>query len=305
MQASFIIPLYNCLPLSQAMLASLQATLPAGLDHEIIFVDDGSTDGTREWLKGMTGPMRAILNERNLGFAGTCNRGAAAAQGDLLFFLNNDLVLLPGWFEPMQSAFARFPRAGLVGNVQLNFATGAVDHTRIVFNCKGKPEHDTARAPGLPFHRPVVALTGACFGIRRATWQKLGGFDEGFVNGCEDVDLCFRARQKGLVNYVARRSVVRHHISASAGRKRHDEQNTARLVQRWRHAIARHAARDWCRHYLSLHEEEPRDYPDQVLARDCFLYRCRLLPRPTARILLGVHLAIEAEIERWEKLPAS
>jgi hypothetical protein len=95
---------------------------------------------------------------------------------------------------------------------------------------------------------------------------------------------------------------VRHHISASAGRKLRDEQNTARLVQRWRHVIARLSARDWCRHYLSLHEVEPRDYPDVALARDCFLYRCRLLPRPTARILLGVHLAIEAEIERWKKL---
>jgi len=292
------------------------------LDHEIIFVDDGSTDGTREWLKTVgpalvAGPVSALnpglrasgspttrflLNERNLGFAGACNRGASAAQGELLFFLNNDLVFLPRWFEPMLAAFGRFPRAGLVGNVQVNFITGAADHTRIVFNCKGKPEHDTARGPGLPFYRRVPALTGACFGIRRATWQKLGGFDEGFVNGCEDVDLCFRAAHHGLVNYVARHSVVRHHVSASAGRKLRDEQNTARLVQRWRHAIARLAARDWCRHYLSLHEEEPRDYPDPALARDCFLYRGRLLPRPTARILLGVHLAIEAELERWEKL---
>ncbi len=304
MQVSFIIPLYNCLRLTQAMLTSLRATLPPGLPHEIILVDDGSTDGTREWLKSLAAPCRVLLNEKNLGFAGTCNRGAAAATGEFLFFLNNDLVLLPRWLEPMLAVFPRCPHAGLVGNVQVNFATGAVDHTRIIFNCKGKPEHDTTRGPGLLACRPVTALTGACLGLRRATWQQLGGFDEGFVNGCEDVDLCFRAAQLGLVNYVARRSVVRHHISASAGRKLRDEQNTARLVQRWRHAIARHAARDWCRHHLALHWEEPRDYPDQALARDCFLYRRRLLPRPTARILLGVHSAIEAELERWNKLPA-
>ena len=188
--------------------------------------------------------------------------------------------------------------------VQLDYATGAVDHTGIVFNCKGKPEHDTARGPDLTACRPVAALTGACFGIRRAVWQRLGGFDDGYVNGCEDVDLCFRARQQGLVNYVARRSVVRHHVSASAGRKLRDEQNTARLVRRWRHVIARHAALDWCRHHLSLHWDEPRDYPDLALARDCFLHRCRLLPWPTPRILLGVHTAIEAELERWQSLPA-
>jgi O-antigen biosynthesis protein len=302
MQVSFIIPLYNCLPLTQAMLASLQATVPAGIAHEIIFVDDGSTDGTREWLKHLPAPCRTLLNDKNLGFAATCNRGAATATGELLFFLNNDLVLLPGWLEPMVTAFARRPRAGLVGNVQLNHATGGVDHTGIVFNCKGKPEHDTARGPGVNFLRPVAALTGACFGIRRDVWQKLGGFDEAYVNGCEDVDLCFRARQEGLVNYVARRSVVRHHISASANRKLRDEQNTARLVQRWRHVIARQAASDWCRFHLSLHWDEPRDYPDLALARDCFLHRCRLLPRPTPRILLGVHTAIEAELVRWRSL---
>ncbi|MES1168988.1 MAG: glycosyltransferase, partial [Oleiharenicola lentus] len=110
MKISFLVPLYNNLPLTQAMLASLQATLPAGLEHEIIFVDDGSTDGTREWLQTVgpalaAGPglpasgshtIRAVLNEKNLGFAGACNRGAAVAHGEFLFFLNNDLILLPG-----------------------------------------------------------------------------------------------------------------------------------------------------------------------------------------------------------------
>src|SRR5882762_7486457 len=125
MKVSFIIPLYNCLSLTQAMLASLRATLPPGLEGEIILADDGSTDGTRAWLKNLPSPCRVILNERNLGFAGACNRGAAAATGEFLFFLNNDLVLLPHWLEPMLAAFDRFPAAGLVGNIQLNAATGA------------------------------------------------------------------------------------------------------------------------------------------------------------------------------------
>lgn len=300
MQVSFIIPLYNCLPLTQAMLASLRETLPPGLDHEIIFVDDVSTDGTRAWLQGLTAPCRVLLNEKNLGFAGTCNRGAAEAKGEFLFFLNNDLVLLPGWFEPMRALAAR-PRAALVGNVQRNAATGAVDHTGIFFNPKGKPAHDTscplaARLSGV---RRVTALTGACFTIRRQLWQSLGGFDAGYVNGGEDVDLCLRAREAGLTNYVSLRSVVRHHISASPGRKTRDEHNSRRLLARWRHVIAPLVVRNNCPTILEVAWEEPRDYPDLALARDACLHRWYCTPLPSLRLAQAANALLEIEFCRW------
>src|SRR5471032_1740040 len=81
---SVIIPLHNCLALTQAMLASLRATLPAGLAHEIIFVDDASTDGTRAWLATLAPPCRVLLNEKNLGYAASNNRAAALAIGEIL-----------------------------------------------------------------------------------------------------------------------------------------------------------------------------------------------------------------------------
>ena len=297
MKASFIIPLYNCLPLTQAMLASLRATLPAGLAHEIIFVDDGSTDGTRVWLETLPPPCRALLNERNLGFAATCNRGAAIATGEFLFFLNNDLVLLPGWLEPMLAVLARFPSAGAVGNVQLNFATGAVDHAGLFFNEKGKPAHATRR--GFAFSREVDAVTGACLAMRATVWRRLNGFDEGYVNGCEDVDLCLRAIEAGHTNHVALRSTVRHHISASTGRKLRDEQNTARLLRRWRSFIIPRIVRPGCREWLAAAWEDPRDYADPTLARDAFLHLCGLLPVPTARLDQAAIALVEVELARW------
>jgi GT2 family glycosyltransferase len=300
MKASFIIPLYNCLPLTQAMLASLRATVPPGLPHEIILVDDGSTDGTREWLKGVTVPCRALLNDKNLGFAATCNRGAATASGEFLFFLNNDLELRPGWLEPMLAVFSRIPTAGAVGNVQLNFATGAIDHTGLYFNEKGKPAHATRR--GLAAIRDVDAVTGACFAIRGDAWRQLGGFDEDYVNGCEDVDLCLRALEAGFTNHVALRSVVRHHVSASTGRKRRDEQNTARLLRRWRHFIIPRIVRPGCREWLAAAWEDPRDYPDPALAREAFLHLCGLLPRPTPRLIEGSVALVEVELARWRHL---
>jgi GT2 family glycosyltransferase len=300
-KVSFIIPLYNCLPLTQAMLASLRATLPAGLVHEIILVDDGSTDGTREWLKDLPAPCRALLNERNLGFAKSCNRGAAAATGGFLCFLNNDLVLLPRWLEPMLAAFARFPAAAVVGNVQLNHATGAIDHAGIFFDHQGKPAHLVTRPwSGDRDFREVDALTGACLAAPRVLWEQLGGFDEGYVNGCEDIDLCLRARAAGLSCVVALQSVVRHHVSSSAGRKLRDEQNTARLVGRWAETIAELAAPAWSRAQVGRHAELSNvfDYPVICAALVHVLFR----GRPSLPVREGVVEAMRAERRRWREL---
>ena len=312
MEASFVIPLYNCLELTQAGLRSLRATLPAGLEHEIILVDDGSTDGTRGWLRDQassTGPVdgppvRVLLNERNLGFAAACNRGAATAQGEFLFLLNNDLVFLPGWFGPMRAVFARRADTGLVGNVQLAAATGAVDHAGLFFDRLGKPVHDTARPwwARLAGLRPVPAVTGACLAIRRRDWRAFGGFDEGYVNGGEDVDLCLRALDAGRRNYVALRSVVRHHVSRSPGRKRHDEENSRRLTVCWRHLIATLAAPDWSRHYLDREWQGPRDPGDFAVACAAWASSLGWRRHPSIPVARGVQLAVEVELARWRTL---
>jgi GT2 family glycosyltransferase len=306
MKVSFIVPLYNCLPLTQAMLASFRATVPPELTHELIFVDDGSTDGTRAWLRDRTAPTRVILNERNLGFAGACNRAAAAARGEFLFFLNNDLVLLKGWLEPMLALLERVPSIGLVGNVQLNATTGELDHTGIYFTHQGKPAHRTdlswsTRSLGWPVARQVDALTGACFGIRRSLWKKLGGFDDVFVNGGEDVDLALRATAAGFRHFVSLRSVVRHHVSASAGRNLRNEQNTRRLLQRWEELIVRLAARDWSRHFVEQHWDQSFVF-DDVVAREALA--CWLgLTRGTAEgVHRGVREALAKEFARWRQL---
>lgn len=301
MKVSFIIPLFNCLPLTQAMLASLRQTLPPGLDHEIIFVDDGSTDGTGAWLHALPPHCRALRNERNLGFAKSCNRGAASAAGEFLVFLNNDLEFHPRWLEPMLAAFDRVPRAGLVGNVQLVFSTGAVDHTGIYFTHQGKPAHCTVRPWFSPTGlRRTAALTGACFAIRAATWRQLGGFDEGYVNGCEDVDLCLRSRAAGFSCHVALHSVVKHHISQSAGRKLRDEQNTARLVERWADTIAALAAPAWSRWQISTHAQHSHrfDYPLVCAA----LAHVLLRGRPPRLVRTGVAAAMQQERQRWHAL---
>ncbi len=305
MEASFIIPLYNCLPLTQAMLESLVRTLPRDFIHEIIWVDDGSSDGTREWLRTLTQSHRVVLNESNRGFAASCNRGVEIARGHVLFFINNDLVFLDHWLAPMLAAFRQFPDAGLVGNVQINALTGKTDHSGIFFNHKGKPAHLdrvplAARWSESRAIRRVDALTGACFAISRNNWHLLGGFDEGFVNGSEDIDLCLRAASRGFSNYVALRSRVRHHISSSAGRKLRDEQNSYRLEQRWRTQIARLMAPAWCRHQIATNADQSHVL-DYAMLGEALLYLGGARS-PGPRVAAGVEGALIKEELRWREI---
>ena len=308
---SVITPLFNCLGRTQAMLASLRESIPARVSYEVILVDDGSTDGTREWLAGLREPYRVILNERNMGFGAATNRGAAAARGRILALLNNDLVLGRGWLPPMLWALRLLGwRAGLVGNVQFDAASGTVDHAGIFVNEKGKPEHDRRLPHPLSVllrpRRAALAVTGACVLVRAATWRRLGGFDEAYVNGCEDVDLCLRARQEGLVNVVALRSRVLHHVSSSPGRKRRDEENTWRLVRRWRDPLAVAMAEAYHRpeareHFWRL-IIEPRDIADRAAAVRAGLFLLHAAVRPPDASLDPANAAIDLELARWREM---
>lgn len=301
---SVITPLFNCLERTKEMVGSLQAAMPGGLAYEVILVDDGSTDGTRQWLGGLGEPFRVLLNERNLGFGASTNRGAAAARGSVLALLNDDLVLPGGWLRPMLSALGR--GVGVVGNLQVDARTGQVDHAGIWVDLKGKPEH-VRQSPGWAgrLFRPnarVFAVTGACMLVRAETWRRLGGFDEGFVNGGEDVDLCLRARAAGLGVVLARRSRVLHHVSSSPGRKLRDEENSHRLVLRWRDALAVEASRLWTRGRFMEVLPEPRDFPDTREALQMALYILHLAWSPPPSAVAAMGEAIDLELARWRQM---
>jgi GT2 family glycosyltransferase len=302
-KVSFIIPLFNCLELTKACLASLQATVPRGLDYEILLIDDGSTDGTREWLQTLGAPVRVLLNEKNLGYAVSNNRGAREAKGEILGLLNNDLVLLPGWLPPILRFFRFGRRTGFVGNIQLDASTGAVDHSGIYIQESGKPAHRGAPGGAIRFRKvqQAIAVTGACAFVRRETFLQLGGFDEGFLNGGEDVDFCLRAREAGLRNWVALESRVLHHVSASPGRKERDEQNSRRLAARWRSTLAREAGRTWCRRFIADNWHEPRSL-DARLALHALLAIWDVTDAPPREALWMTEQAMHREELRWEAI---
>ena len=137
------------------------------------------------------------------------NVGAAHASGDYFVFLNNDTeILTPDSLETMVG-LASIEDTGFVG-ARLHFENGAIQHAGIVVGLNGLANHafigeqDVAMPRALLLHtREVSAVTGAAMCVNASKYKELGGFDERFVLTGNDVEICLRARRRGLVNIYA------------------------------------------------------------------------------------------------------
>lgn len=232
---SIIIPVFNLLPLTRNCLDALTRTI-RHIPHEILLVDDGSTDGTREFIASLSSPHhRVFLNTTRQGYAANNNLAAREARAPLLVLLNNDTVPRPGWLELLLKARPRIPDIGVLGNVQWSPRTRLYDHMGIVFSPEGEPLHYGKYFPFRP-HQGLTewgAVTAACWLVSRDDFLALGGFDETFRNGCEDVDFCLRLAAKNRRHFVCNESVIDHFVSSSPDRHDHDLKNRELLKQRW------------------------------------------------------------------------
>ena len=274
---SFIVAAHNRLDCTRDFMASFLATV-GDIDYEIIIVDDCSSDGTAEYLATLErGEVHVYTNSEHSGFAKSVNDGAKRARGQILGLLNNDLLLLPGWLEPMLEAFHAHLKVGAVGNIQRNFRTHSIDHAGVVFDLIGLPDHYGKNYPFIfPFrYREFPAVTGACMMMRRRLFLDQGGFDERYFNGCEDIDLCLRLGQQGYRHIVAGKSRVLHHVSASPGRRALDEQNNRLLLETWGGDLRLLGQKDWPFQYLMRYWNIPWRYNGPKLV-DAMLRLLRL-----------------------------
>ncbi|MCP5156298.1 MAG: glycosyltransferase family 2 protein [Ectothiorhodospiraceae bacterium] len=255
---SIVVALYNRLELTRAFLDSLARTCEPWC-YEVILVDDGSTDGTREYLATLGAPYRVILNAERRGYAGSNNVGAAMARAPILALLNNDLVLTPRWLEPMLACLESAPDVGAVGNVHRNPRDGLVDHAGVAVHLDGSTFHSYKHRRGVPPGecREMPAVSAACLVMHRARFREMGGFDEGYMNGSEDIDLCARLRCAGYRLVVANRSVIWHHVSSSPGRLDHVDRNARRLQERFGAELRDWGRPIWAQEYLNRYARRP------------------------------------------------
>ncbi|MEJ2534661.1 MAG: glycosyltransferase, partial [Gammaproteobacteria bacterium] len=249
-RVSIVIPAYNHLDHTAACLASIgRARCDTPL--EVIVVDDASAEEPPEPLEAIDG-LRLLRNEENRGFIHTCNRGAEAARGEFVVFLNNDTEVQDGWLEALLEVFETRPDAGLVGS-RLLYPDGTLQECGgIVFRDGSGWNYGRGADPDDPqyrFLREADYCSGACIMIRARLFAELGGFDAHYAPAYyEDTDLAFRVRERGLRVYVQPDSTVVHHEGVTSGTdigsgtKRYQQVNQGKFRERWAEALRRQPA---------------------------------------------------------------
>jgi GT2 family glycosyltransferase/tetratricopeptide (TPR) repeat protein len=243
--ASIAILTLNELAHTRACLESLERCTPE--PHELVLVDNGSTDGTVELLQAYAAAhphVRSISNRENRGFAGGVNQALALSRGDSVVLLNNDTVVTPGWLAGLTAALARVPGAGIVGPVSNNVAgPQCVDA-----DYRSGPELEQLAAGRASTNRgasfAVPRVVGFCLLARRAVVTAIGGFDERFGAGnFEDDDWCLRAAAAGFGSIVAEDVFVHHEGGRTFAGQRIDHaaamrRNAALFEEKWGCTIA-------------------------------------------------------------------
>ncbi len=210
---SIVVLCWNSVEDTKKCLGSID--LHTRVAHEVIVVDNASSDGTAEFLRAWANGkphVRLIFNRENLGFAGGNNVGMAAARGEYILLLNNDTIVTNRWVESMLSVFAAHPRTGLVGP-RSNFVAGP----QVVQNVPYRNDQelnafaDSWSTQQRDKSTAAAQLIGFCLMIRREVLERIGGLDTRFGKGnYEDNDFCYRARFSGFDCRISDAAFVHH-----------------------------------------------------------------------------------------------
>jgi len=185
---SVVVISHNEGPNLRLTVENLQDTLPA--NHEILVVDDRSSDGSADFLGHTTGSLRLVRSGQRLGVAGARNYGANRTNGDMIVFCDAHLSFPNGWYRPLLSLL----EDPLIGAVAPCISDRESRHRKGFGLRPSGPDLDfewLRRKGNDPY--PVPLLPGACMAVRRETFQATGGFDRNLIRyGVEDCELGLR-----------------------------------------------------------------------------------------------------------------
>jgi N-acetylglucosaminyl-diphospho-decaprenol L-rhamnosyltransferase len=227
MDISIVIPVFNQLHFTKICIESLQATLLR--DGEIIVIDNGSSDGTAEYLLGFSN-IRIITNGGNLGCAVAWNQGVKASNGSWIAILNNDIILSTNWLDGLLD-FAREKNVDIVSPA---FREGEYNYNIAAYSREYVQRMYSVARMGI--------AQGICFVVRRRVFDKIGLFDENFKIGqSEDTDFFRRARIAVFTLGTTGRSFIHHFgsitqdsIRKKGNVKSYKAENRSYFRRKWR-----------------------------------------------------------------------
>ncbi|MES2025434.1 MAG: glycosyltransferase [Pseudomonadota bacterium] len=245
---SVIIPIYGKIDYTLRCLAAIVANPPQAA-FEVIVVDDNSPDGSPDVLSNVKG-IRLLRNDQNHGFIRSCNIGAKAAQGEYVYFLNNDTEVTGGWLDELLRTFHEFPGTGLVGS-KLIYPDGRLQEAGgIIWQDGSAWNFGRFQDPQLPVYnyaREVDYCSGASIMVPKKLFDELDGFDDHYLPAyCEDSDLALKIRDKGYRVIYQPLSTVIHFEGITSGTditqgtKAYQVENSKKLFERWQHRLKVH-----------------------------------------------------------------
>ncbi len=243
-----VIPAFNRWDLTSSCLRHLAAqTVP----HQVIVVDNGSTDGTRAALRGEWPEVRVVALEENHAFTRAVNLGVAAGTGELVVLMNNDVDLQPDCIERLAAPLQEDPRLGSVAAVLVAPGERSIDSAGVTSDVTlaGFPRHQGLDPVHAGDPRPVLTgAEGTTAAYRRAAWEQVGGLDEVINAYMEILDLAWRLRAAGWETTLATGAVGVHLGSATFGRRSPAQRrlagfSRAYLLRRYGILSRRHAPR--------------------------------------------------------------
>lgn len=190
-------------------------------EFEVWLVDNGSRDGSVDWVRYHYPDVHLVVNDRNLGFAAANNQAIRLGRAPFVATLNNDAVPEPQWLAEMVSVAQSHPEVGIVASLMLfhhapdviNSAGIAVDRLGFAWDrLGGQPIHASEQVP-----TPVFGASAGAALYRRTMLDEIGLFDEDFFAYLEDVDLAWRAQWAGWECLYVPTARVLHHHSGTAG----------------------------------------------------------------------------------------
>lgn len=193
-----------------------------GVAWEIVVLDNGSSDGTADWLRRAHPAVRVLRSEVNIGFCAGNNRLVGEAAGDAVALLNNDTRPERSWLRELVAALRAAPAdVAAVSGLIVDWEGERLDFARGLLTFDGHALQDGFRMPlaSAPMPSDGAELLFPCGGnmlVRKRAFEAAGGFDEDYFAYYEDVDLGWRLWSGGERVLFARAAVVRHRSSATS-----------------------------------------------------------------------------------------